>query len=64
MKILFPAALAFVFLCGCETTGDPHQGGIFWSERKAQERLYQKRAELRAVESDTARKNRSSNDDY
>jgi len=40
---------------GCETTGDPHQGGIFWSESKAQQRLDQKRRELNRVESDTER---------
>jgi hypothetical protein len=40
---------------GCETTGDPHQGGIFWSESKAQQRLDQQRRELNRVESDTER---------
>jgi len=40
---------------GCETTGDPHQGGIFWSESKAQQRLDQKSRELNRVESDTER---------
>lgn len=29
---------AFVGLCSCSTTGDPTQGGIFWSPTKAQER--------------------------
>lgn len=40
---------------GCETTGDPHHGGIFWSEDKAQQRLNQKQRELNRVESDTER---------
>lgn len=64
MKFFLTAVFAGALLCGCETTGDPHQGGIFWSERKAQERLYQKREQLRQVESDTARRKGQSNDDY
>lgn len=55
MKYSGLAFLAVVFLCGCETTGDPHQGGIFWSEDKAKQRLEEKRRELNAVESDTNR---------
>jgi hypothetical protein len=39
----------------CQTTGDPTQGGIFWSERKANERLDERRANLGAIEADTAR---------
>ena len=48
-------------LTGCETTGDPTQGGIFWSESKAQDRLRQRENTLDRIESDTAhvkRKNR------
>lgn len=45
---------------GCETTGDPRQGGIFWSERKAQDRLQAKKEELREIEDDTARVQRRS----
>ena len=57
MKIFTLATLlgSFVLLTGCETTGDPRSGGIFWSERKAQERLYDKREQLREVEQDTER---------
>ena len=28
------AAVALQFLTGCETTGNPNEGGIFWSENK------------------------------
>jgi hypothetical protein len=52
LAIAFAAAVVF---SGCETTGDPHHGGIFWSEDKAQQRLDQKRRELHRVESDTER---------
>jgi hypothetical protein len=52
VALLFSAILLF---SGCETTGDPHHGGIFWSEDKAQQRLDQKRRELRRIESDTER---------
>ncbi len=34
---------------GCETTGDPNAGGIFWSEKKAQDRLYARQNELNAL---------------
>ncbi len=46
---------AMLFFAGCETTGDPHHGGIFWSEEKAQQRLNQKNRELNRIESDTER---------
>lgn len=52
VALVFSAILLF---SGCETTGDPHQGGIFWSEDKAQQRLDQKRRELNRIESDTER---------
>ena len=52
VALVFSAILLF---SGCETTGDPHHGGIFWSEDKAQQRLDQKRRELRRIESDTER---------
>ncbi len=55
MRCLAIVLSTFVVLSGCETTGDPHHGGIFWSEDKAQQRLDQKRRELRRVESDTDR---------
>jgi hypothetical protein len=50
--LIFSAMLLF---SGCETTGDPHHGGIFWSEDKAQQRLDSKRRELHRIESDTER---------
>ena len=31
--------LFFAFAYGCATTGNPTQGGIFWSEKKSQQRL-------------------------
>jgi hypothetical protein len=52
---------AFLGLCvllactSCQTTGDPNRGGIFWSERKANERLDDRRGDLGAIEADTAR---------
>ena len=51
---LFIAAIACPMLGGCETTGDPNQGGIFWSERKAQDRLAEREATLQ-------RENRTAN---
>jgi hypothetical protein len=55
MKYLAAAFSAMVVLCGCETTGDPHKGGIFWSEDKAKQRLEEKRQQLRKIEADTNR---------
>jgi hypothetical protein len=52
VALLFSALLLF---SGCETTGDPHHGGIFWSEEKAQQRLDQKQHELNRINSDTER---------
>jgi hypothetical protein len=52
VALVFSAILLFT---GCETTGDPHKGGIFWSEDKARQRLEQKRRELNRIESDTER---------
>ena len=43
------AAGSFV-LPGCETTGDPNRGGIFWSESKAKQRIAAREAHLNAVE--------------
>ncbi len=35
----FVLPLVCAALCGCQTTGDPTQGGLFgWSQRKAEER--------------------------
>jgi hypothetical protein len=47
-----------IVLPGCETTGDPNRGGIFWSESKAKERIAAREAHLNAVESETARLHR------
>lgn len=55
MKHVPLALSALLLLSGCETTGDPHHGGIFWSEEKAQQRLDSKRHELNRIESDTER---------
>jgi len=56
--LLLLALLASILLPGCETTGDPNRGGIFWSENKAKQRLYDRQEYLNEVESDTARVNR------
>ena len=55
MRYLALAFSATLLLSGCETTGDPHHGGIFWSEDKAQQRLNRKQRELNRIESDTER---------
>ena len=52
---LLIATVALQFLTGCETTGNPNEGGIFWSERKAQDRLNVRRAELGRTERSTSR---------
>ncbi len=53
-------AAAAVGFTSCETTGDPTQGGIFWSENKAQDRLAERQAQLEYTESGTAAANRRS----
>ncbi len=58
MKTLAPlllAALCLSAFTACETTGDPTQGGIFWSERKAQARRGQRESTLDSIEADTGR---------
>lgn len=55
MRRVALAFSALLLFSGCETTGDPHHGGIFWSEDKAQQRLDQKRRELNRIDSDTER---------
>lgn len=52
---LILAAAALQLLTGCETTGNPNEGGIFWSERKAQERLDSRESQLSRTERSTAR---------
>jgi hypothetical protein len=43
----FVLLLVCVVLCGCQTTGDPTQGGLFgWSERKAEERQVEREETL------------------
>jgi hypothetical protein len=45
--MLAAGSIAMALLGGCETTGDPTQGGLFgWSEKKAQERQAEKEAML------------------
>lgn len=54
------ASTAALLLSGCETTGDPSTGGIFWSERKAQGRLAERQNKLEHVERQTGQTNRKS----
>jgi chromosome segregation ATPase len=50
---LLVAAFALVLLGGCETTGDPRQGGLFgWSESKAQERQASLQREVATAQGD------------
>ena len=49
-----------MLVTGCETTGDPSQGGIFWSERKAQGRLAERQNTLEHVERQTQKAERKS----
>lgn len=56
--ILFLTGASGILLPGCETTGDPNSGGIFWSETKAKQRIYDRQQHLNEVEDDTARVNR------
>lgn len=46
-------------LNSCETTGDPTAGGIFWSEKKAQQRLADRQDRLDTLNEDTRRKQNS-----
>jgi hypothetical protein len=55
MRHVAPVFSAILLFSGCETTGDPHHGGIFWSEDKARQRLDQKQRELNRIQSDTER---------
>ncbi len=58
LLLLSLSAASAILLPGCETTGDPNSGGIFWSESKAKQRIYARQEHLNDVESDTARVNR------
>lgn len=55
-----PALLLFctasLIFSSCAVTGNPTQGGIFWSESMAQDRLAQRQQTLNEIESDTARR--------
>jgi len=59
LSLLLLSGFALIASTGCETTGDPNSGGIFWSERKAQDRLAERERRLGRVEGDTARVVRS-----
>jgi len=47
------AATSGVLSSSCETTGDPSSGGIFWSEKKAQDRLQERQHKLEDTERKT-----------
>lgn len=49
LPVLALPVLAGTLLSSCTTTGDPTQGGIFWSEEKAQVRQYQMERELQST---------------
>jgi hypothetical protein len=54
LLLLVTALSCATALTSCETTGDPHQGGLFgWSEPKAQDRLAQRQGTLNAINNDT-----------
>lgn len=59
LNILLLTTFVLASITGCETTGDPNSGGIFWSEDKAKVRLAERDERLNRIESDTARVNRS-----
>lgn len=56
--LLSLSAASGLLLPGCETTGDPNKGGIFWSESKAKQRIYAREQRLNDIEDDTAAANR------
>ena len=60
LATLATAGTAMLLLAGCETTGDPSTGGIFWSERIAQGRLAERQNKLEHVEKQTHQTNRKS----
>lgn len=60
-KLLLTLLASVFCLVGCETTGDPAQGGLFgWSQSKADQRIDAKQRELYRVQSDTERQQRRS----
>jgi chromosome segregation ATPase len=50
VPVFFVIILTF---SACDTTGDPREGGIFWSQNKANQRLETKRAEMHHVQQET-----------
>jgi len=52
---VFVIAAIALSLTGCETTGNPREGGIFWSENKAQDRLNERQATLDNLQGKTNR---------
>ncbi|MEI6654527.1 MAG: hypothetical protein WCP45_07145 [Verrucomicrobiota bacterium] len=54
------ASTATLLVTGCETTGNPREGGIFWSEKKAQGRLAERQNTLEHVERQTKHTERKS----
>jgi hypothetical protein len=66
LKIMRPNPLLILLtsmmcLVGCETTGDPAQGGLFgWSQSKADQRVYEKQRELYRVQADNNRQQQRS----
>jgi chromosome segregation ATPase len=52
-RLVLVAATAITF-SGCEATGDPRAGGIFWSETKARQRIAVKQSEKRQAEREAA----------
>ena len=60
LATLGTGCIAMLLLAGCETTGDPSTGGIFWSENKAQGRLAERQNKLEHIEKQTNQTNRQS----
>ena len=56
--IILAAAGCSQFFTACETTGNPREGGIFWSEDKARQSLAVREDHLDNVRSDTRRTQR------
>lgn len=55
IKLGLLCTLGAALFTGCETTGNPREGGIFWSERKAQDRIDEREDRLDVIEGDTRR---------
>lgn len=50
LRLLF-LLLPLAVVPGCQTTGDPNSGGLFWSEDKARQRLHQQHQRLDNLQS-------------